>query len=934
MSIVALYCFAGSMAAYTDFAVGPLFHELDFPEGRCGGHAPTGVCWTAPEAVTVDVRLAAWKPRNSAAAYITVWVKGEKRLDTAQVPVQGETCNAAQPYRLEQMLQDAGVDSGALNRIRLEAGEQIMVEIGGNDYAGLDLTISNARQSWDLARDFSEEHNPNGPWSYGQVTLGPEGKPVLNLLESPVPDFNPDGRGQFGARQFAWVSKNLAPHISILKSNGTSPASREFRHVSGQMVYTEAFLDDRWVARHWSADGTFKIGYEGFAENAFGIEIDKKPLDAGWRFVDSRETRDDASATRHTVIELSHAGRSVDVALHTRLDGTSIMTRWLEITNRGDKPVALTGVYPWCGCLVITQTFWGNPNPPERFDYPFKLGYFTESDHAWEGRFGWRPIREPGLVKIGCRKGQCYDDPFFIIRNEGTGHYLIGHLEWSANWDMQLEYSDQGAHTLRFQIGPWASDALRVIAPGETVKTPAVHMGLLAGDLDTTIQAMHEHIRRSVLPRRDADRAHLVQYALPGDQGYLSRNFGDSSNYTEETVRKNMDLAAAIGAELFIMDAGWWEIQGDWEPSESRFPEGIKPLADYAHEKNMLFGLYGEIEKADPASRVGREHPDWIDWYRPYPVLNLADPEAADHMENELKHIIEDFELDLFRLDFNTPSFEEKEGASFLRHGIRENNFWRYYDAFSNVFQRIHETYPRLILQQAACGGGRNDLATVRRFHEEYLTDGSRLPFEVQNYAGQSMALPPEIFVIAHGADGGGATGHAENFETNLRVAFTLSTPWIFAGTVGPDLESLSPYHLEKYRHYSRLYKEFIRPILPTSRVYHHAPVSARGGVASSGFFAMEFADPDRSRGWATLIRIGPSDSDTYLFKPRGLDRGRTYEVTFDGSGETVVLDGMSLVRDGIPLRLETLAASELLLFEAVPEEQGAKDPVDDAGTG
>ena len=82
----------------------------------------------------------------------------------------------------------------------------------------------------------------------------------------------------------------------------------------------------------------------------------------------------------------------------------------------------------------------------------------------------------------------------------------------------------------------------------------------------------------------------------------------------------------------------------------------------------------------------------------------------------------------------------------------------------------------------------------------------------------------------------------------------------------------------------------------------------------------MEFAAPDRSRGWATLIRIGPSESDTYLFKPRGLDRGTTYQVTFDGTGEKATINGMSLVRDGLPIRLETLAASELILFEAIRE--------------
>jgi hypothetical protein len=69
----------------------------------------------------------------------------------------------------------------------------------------------------------------------------------------------------------------------------------------------------------------------------------------------------------------------------------------------------------------------------------------------------------------------------------------------------------------------------------------------------------------------------------------------------------------------------------------------------------------------------------------------------------------------------------------------------------------------------------------------------------------------------------------------------------------------------------------------------------------------MEFTAPDCSKGWATLVRIGPSDSDTYVFKPRGLDVGKTFRVTFDSTGETAMQGGMELVRDGLPIRLESM---------------------------
>jgi alpha-galactosidase len=590
----------------------------------------------------------------------------------------------------------------------------------------------------------------------------------------------------------------------------------------------------------------------------------------------------------------------------------------MEITNTSDGPVALTAISPWTGILLAHP--WVLPHlPPERADRAFTLGYFHESHrrietgHGMEGRLEWEAL-PLGTTEIGCDKGQCYDDPFFVVRNEAQGEYTICHLAWSANWYATFECQDEGGmRTLRFKIGPKATDALCVLSPGETTVSPAVHLGSVADDLDATVQAMHEHIRSTVLPALKPERSHLVQYSCPGDQGYLSKHFGDRSDCTSEKVMENVDIAAALEAELFIMDAAWWDNQGDWYASPRRFPNGLQEVVDYVHEKGMLFGLYAEIERAHPGSQVHKEHPDWIG---PGNVLKMNRPEVAAHVESALIGIIEDYDIDLLRLDHNKASI--MEGSTTEKDGYVENDYWRYYEAFYGMMERIHEKYPDLILQQAACGGARNDLGTAGRFHETYLTDGLQMPYMAQNYSGQTLALPPEIFIIAAGANGGGSIGFPENIETYMRVTFTLSTPWIFAGMVAPSIEELNPDRLEGFLRYGKIYKEFIRPILPTCKTYHHAPISDRGGVESSGWFAMEFAAPDGSKGWATIIRVGPTESDTYLFKSQGLRPDKEYRVTIDSLDATFVENGLALIRDGLPTSLKVLSKSELLLFEEV----------------
>jgi alpha-galactosidase len=675
---------------------------------------------------------------------------------------------------------------------------------------------------------------------------------------------------------------------------GSSTGQPEVRYISDQAVYVEGLVKGRWVGRYWSADGRINVPHEVWADDAFQLAINNEPLTSGWRWISGTELpRSDRSA-RHYVIELSNAIRPITVRVHTLVDGTPVLTRWLEILNRSEKPVALTAVCPWSGRLIMRRS----ESPGEA-----TLGYFTRQDWSYEGWFRWQRL-EPGIKAITCDQARSHDDPFFVVRNEASGEYFIGHLAWTTQWRMEFERNDSG---VLFRVGPWAEKAaLRVIAPGETVTAPAVHLGHVSGSLDRAVQAMHDHLRRSVLPARPAERSYRIQYLVPADQGYYIP-------FDEASALKCVDVAAAIGAEVFVLDYGWWDVNLDWVPSASRFPRGLKPLADYVRGKGMLFGLYvrSEGDAADvPQSRIAKKHPDWIG---PSNTVQLQLPDAAKWVESEVCRLVEEHGLDLYRLDYN-PSF--KFGAT-SRDGFMENNCWRYYEAFYGTYERIHRKYPNLILQQAAGGGGRNDLGTCARFHEPYLTDGLWIPRELQVYSGLTLGLPPENFVILHLAHGGGVGfGLPQPLDTILRMSYGTSTPQIFCGIVAPNIETLAPERRERFLHYGRIYKQSIRPLLPSCRVYHHEPVNSRGGVDSGGWFVMEYAASDRSKGWAVLVRIGPTDSDTYVFRPRGLDLGGTYRVTFDGSDTAATLDGVRLSGEGLPIRLENVGLSELLLFE------------------
>ena len=695
-------------------------------------------------------------------------------------------------------------------------------------------------------------------------------------------------------------------------------------YVSGKTVYVEELFGGRWVGRYWNADGQTGI-HEDWGQPAFEIRIKDASatedpgiiLSRGWSFVAASELPESASDARHCVIELSHSVHGVKAKVHTLLDGTPVLTRWLEITNASDKPYAITALFPWSGRL------WsGNAK--------VSLGHSLRREVPWEGWFGWEELTpapdivtvEPsGQKLIKNDTDRLWDDPYFVLRNESNGEYFFGQLAWPANYAMKFDMNDG----ISFKIGPVASKVLRVLKPGETIKSPAVHLAHVKGDFDSVVQAMHEHIRRSVLPSRKLARSYLVQYLIPEDWP-MTVYRGDE--YNEANMKKCMDVAAAVGMEVFILDGPMWcSAYGNWlVPDKKRFPHGLSPLVKYAHAKGLLFGLYFETEGGRDGftdgeiaiggwkdSEVYRDHPEWFNGTN----LNLAIAEAAKYFESTLNEIVEHYELDFYRHDQNGIVFFPPgpgSGQTLRENRFIESNYWRHYEALYQAFENIHLKHPDLIFQQAAAGNFRLDLDTAGSFHEQFTSDRAIFPYVYRMLSGMSVYLPPEALVNSNGM---AYPQDRPDLDTTLRGAYALgNTPMIFNAILPKHLEELKPEVREKFLHYANLYKSFIRPLIPTCRVYHHAPVNATGGVESGEWFAMEFASPDQKKGWATVIHLSKDKSNAYIFSPKGLDGRRKYRVTFDNTGKTELLKGTILMRDGLPIQLGADRLSELLLFQ------------------
>ena len=557
---------------------------------------------------------------------------------------------------------------------------------------------------------------------------------------------------------------------------------------------------------------------------------------------------------------------------------------------------------------------------------PFELGYNQIFEWGREGDFRFQSVADGRKVVDGGKMGRSgYGRPAFWARNKCNGETFVCELAWGGNYEFGVDCrlkpwnwgrqpvqpSSRGAE-LYFHMGLSGTDqVLRVLDPGETLTTPAVHLALFHEDTDAIVQATHEHVRQVVLPPQIPGRHVEIE---ANHRGYLC----DRENVAD--IKKDIDVVASIGAELYVIDAGWygnepnrwWDNVGDWFDGAWMKPGGgLKAVADYAHKKGMKFGLWVEIEAAGSGSTLKKEHPEWLLKRNGKPVadgraLDVTQPVVVNWMEGEIRRLIRTHKLDMYRIDHNhcMMPFGNRQYK-----GFTEDLCWRYYDSFNALFDRLRKDFPKVVFQNCAGGGGRLDWGTMARFHNVELSDWMRMPRGVKILSSISLSLPPESLLRAFGTEASEQVLDGD-VDTQLRHCFCR----IILRGIAPSMDEVSPHLRERVEHYLELYRKIIRPVMADGLVFHHTPFLPL--AETTPWCVLEYAERNARRSVAALFRTSSCGSNEFVFRPRGLNPAFFYQVTLDNSGRSVRLSGHDLIDRGLTVTLESTLRSELIVLE------------------
>ncbi len=533
----------------------------------------------------------------------------------------------------------------------------------------------------------------------------------------------------------------------------------------------------------------------------------------------------------------------------------------------------------------------------------------------------------PARTRIRCRVKPREIIPYILVREPDGGAGWYAGIEFSGRTRITLQRQGNSivsALGLNPEPGPFRTR----LANGESFTTPTVFLGAVTGSVDDAGNELRRWVRRVL---NDPATIRDPEYPL-----LVNNSWGSEMQIDEIQARRMIDDSHELGFEMFHLDAGWFRAVGDWYPDPKKFPHGLAPVAAYAHQCGMRFGLWADWAQAGASEENGAlsvRDPVTRDWlttqpptgWKPQPfkgiTIDLGAPAAHAWAAAETQRLVHDYHLDMLEHD----GYVVAQGCDRSDHPHAPpdpNSIRRYRDedflwvdssnstdvsyhateAYYDIQSRLKQTHPGLLLEICNDGGRMVDFGAAA--HGDYFSiiDSYDPLSNRQAFYDTSHLLPPamlESYVKQW------PTPTPQNFLYMLRSGmmgwFTLmldTTKWTAAQ------HSMAKEELQ-------LYKKELRPLIRAADVYHVGP-----RPDGKGWDATEYVDDSHARGVVYAFHGTDVSKKTFRCVFEGLLPSQFYRLRFhDHSQPDRTARGAELMRDGITLTLPEANSSELVFF-------------------
>ncbi|MFC5220221.1 alpha-galactosidase [Streptomyces coerulescens] len=295
-------------------------------------------------------------------------------------------------------------------------------------------------------------------------------------------------------------------------------------------------------------------------------------------------------------------------------------------------------------------------------------------------------------------------------------------LEWSGNWHITAEAEPGGA--IRVRAGRVPHEGAVTLAPGATLATPRLACAFSPDGLDGLSRVWHRYDRHL-----SGDRLHRTRKVL--------YNSWEATGFDVDAAGQ-LELAktaADIGAELFVVDDGWFTGRrddtgglGDWYPDPAAFPQGFDRFVEDVRGLGLDFGLWVEPESVSPGSRLHAEHPDWVYRVDGRParlvrnqlLLDLGRSDVQDFVIGTLDRLLGTYAIGYLKWDMNRPPTERgRPGAGHVDLDAE------HVAGYLRVLDHLRTAHPDVTVEGCAGGGARIEHMTLARTDVVWPSDNT-----------------------------------------------------------------------------------------------------------------------------------------------------------------------------------------------------------------
>ena len=493
--------------------------------------------------------------------------------------------------------------------------------------------------------------------------------------------------------------------------------------------------------------------------------------------------------------------------------------------------------------------------------------------------------------------------PWFAIDGESDEFYAG--LMWSGAWSFTALRSNGG---IELTLGLAAMST----TVSSAIDSPHAFFGVARGGLSAAAAALRSFIIQGLRGGRPFDA--FVTY---------NTWFAYGVAIDEATIREEIDGAALIGAELFVMDAGWYvgagrsgvadfsSGLGTWQVDSSRFPDGLRALTDYAHERGLKFGLWVEPERValSTVNARGLAQESWLaklgGKYGSSDAAQICFGGAAARqwVSDQLVRLLDAVQPDYVKWDNNFWINCDRSGHG---HGSTDGNF-AHVNGLYQVLADLRSRYPGMLIENVSGGGNRLDVGMLRYSDVAWMDDRSAPSVHVRhNIEGLSVVFPPAYllsFVMDHDSE---PLHDAADMPLYFRsrMPATLGLCFLTNEVDARDAAQMT--------HEIDIYKELRRTLR-----------------AAAGSLLTGQADGSLGPAWDVVQLSAPGNRDAvvsafqrdsaveaFTVKPIGLRPLATYQVMSVDSGLLGEATGAELMANGISFVESPYSAAHILVLK------------------